>query len=103
VAEYAIFRFNANGEKNSPPLIFVETEEGIVRYSTNKENDKKFAEWYAETSKEPSSKSFTFDDYIGYGWDYYDSEGGEYSGEAKKRVDAMIAQLERGNIKIVKA
>ena len=99
VAEYAIFKFNANGEKNSPPLIFVETEEGIVQYSTNRESDQRFADWYAETSKDPSAKSFTFNDYIGHGWDYYDGEGGEYSGEAKERVDAMIAQLERGKTK----
>jgi hypothetical protein len=102
VAEYAIFKFTANGEKNSPPLIFVETEQGIVQYSENKKSDQSFSDWYAETSKDPSSKSFTFMDYIGHGWDYYDSEFGEYSGEAKKKVDAAIAQLQRGKIKIVK-
>lgn len=101
--KYAMFRFAPDGEPTGSPVIFVENAEGVTRYSLDKEEDKFFAEWYKKASAGIQPVKRTFMDYIGYNRSYHQGEIGEYEGEAKKRVDAEIAKLRRGKVKIVES
>ena len=73
------------------PIIFIEKEDGVVRYSDDKEEDEFFANWYKDAVKE-SPETAGFED-VTSGFSYYDCESGEYTGKAKIRINGLIQEM----------
>lgn len=88
---YKIFRLTGIAVPDPNPIIFIEKEDGVVRYSDDKEEDEFFANWYKDVAKE-SPEMAGFED-VTSGFSYYDCESGEYSGKAKIRIDALTQEM----------
>jgi len=101
MAKFAIFTPDAftPSPGKTGIVVFVETANGVKRFSESEEADSAFAKFYENVSKRRKVK---FGECI-TGFSYYSGEVGEYSGEAKKKVDATIARLKPSKVKIVEA
>jgi len=76
------------------PIVFIEVGDGVRQFSNSKEDDIRFYEFSKKVYSNPKpNKFFKSLEGLTTGFSYYDSEEGEYSGEAKTKIDAVIKKL----------
>lgn len=89
-----------SGVKGSP-IVFIEVNNGVRRFSNDKKQDVSFYDYskkiYSDSQADEFMKSLKG---LTTGFSYYDSEEGEYSGEAKTKIDGIIKSLGYSVIKL---
>jgi len=99
--KYRMFTPSKVSGVEGSPIVFVETSDGVRRFSDDKEEDAMFYDWSQKIYS--ASEADTFLKRLAgltTGFSYYDSEEGEYSGETKTKIDGVIKSLGYSVIKI---
>lgn len=96
MAKYAILTPHPDAPEGAMEFVLLETDKGISRYSKIKDDDDEFAERYKRSKNKPTLE------YLTTGYARYSLNVGNYSGEDKKRVDALIAKMRYNKVRVVK-
>lgn len=80
-------------DDGKPFLIWIESKDGLKLHGPI-ENAQDKADLMHEEEVMKGFKITTVEDAIGSGYSYYNVEIGEYSGEAKAKIDKIISKFE---------
>ena len=80
-------------DDGKPLLVWVESKDGLKLYGPI-ENAEQKADLIYEQEAMKRFKITTVEDAVGSGYSYYSIEIGEYSGDAKVKVDKIISDFE---------
>lgn len=92
--KYRMFNPSTASVIKGSPIVFIETKDGVRRFSDDKEGDTEFYDFSKKIYSDPKTDKFLKSlEGLTTGFSYYDSEEGEYSGEAKTKIDGIIKSL----------
>lgn len=90
--KYLYAQSNYPDIKDTKPFIFIEDDNGITRYSSDKEMDKWFNNWFMAAKKELKPDQLTLEKVAGP-LSNYDVETGNYSGSKADSIGSLIKKF----------
>lgn len=92
--KYRMFSPSKVSAVEGSPIVFIEVKDGVRRFSDDEEGDTEFYDFSKTIYSDPKADKFMKSlEGLTTGFSYYDSEEGEYSGEAKTKIDGIIKSL----------